>query len=154
MMYSSRIYLNSFISLVVTAVLGAPIDTISYIGNIKMSFKNDLWICGDIECPTYTFGCRIQRHAATDNNMLLQSTYNCFDENKISTKSSVATNEMVKSRKIEIDIESYKGAESIYSTGYGLGGHERAEGTISPDDWNDFKDSAKRNMKVVEESNA
>ncbi|XP_073819682.1 uncharacterized protein [Musca autumnalis] len=60
---------------------------------------------------------------------------------------------MTDSRKIDIDIEIYNGAESVYSTTYRFGGHENAQGTISPNDWFHFISSAKSNMKVIEEPN-
>lgn len=61
---------------------------------------------------------------------------------------------MISPRIIDIDIESYKGAVSLYSTGYGLGGHENANGVISPDSWVQLIQSAQDNRRVVEESNA
>lgn len=106
-----------------------------------------------MECPLETFGCRIQRQTESYST-ILQSTYTCFDNNKTDIKTTETSDEMIEEGKIDIDIETYIGAVSVYSTGYGMGGHERAHGTISPSDWDDLKGSAKENMKLVEDSNA
>ncbi|XP_073819681.1 uncharacterized protein [Musca autumnalis] len=156
MMCSSKMHLNIMMiimSLVVSAVFASATNTISYIVNINLSLRNNQWICGDIKCPSHTFGCRIQRYTNSDNN-LLESTYTCFDENKVNIRSSVTdTIEMTDSRKIEIDIELYNGAKSVYTTTYRLGGHEYAQGIISPKGWYHFIARVKSNIKVIEEYN-
>uniref|UniRef100_A0A1I8NP26 Uncharacterized protein n=1 Tax=Stomoxys calcitrans TaxID=35570 RepID=A0A1I8NP26_STOCA len=135
-------------------VTGAPIELVSYIEDLNVSFENDKWICGGITCPSKTFGCRVQRLTDTKDDKMLHSIYICFDENKLNVKVEASITEMVKPRKIDINLESYVGAVSVFSSGYGLGGHENAKGTVSPGAWNELKETAKQNKNTVDESNA
>lgn len=107
------------------------------------------WVCVLLHCPSRTFGCHIRRWTDVDNK-LLHSNYTCFDGNKEFIVSVDESVEMLTNRDIDIDLESYVGAESDYSMGYRYGGYESAQGTVSPSGWSELKESAKNTRNTVE----
>lgn len=102
-----------------------------------------------MKCPVETFGCKLYYKTDSKNNKLLSQAFTCFDKNKTNLISAADIIEMPKEKQINIAIESYQGAVSVYSTGYGFGGHESANGVVQVDELNDLKESAKRNRQKV-----
>ncbi|XP_037815677.1 uncharacterized protein LOC119606302 [Lucilia sericata] len=146
-----NIYLCSFIIYVtVQYVTAKPADEVSYLEtNINIEHDNDQWICGNVECPEKTYGCKIALHSDKENMKVLHQSFSCFDEEKVPLLGAEDIIEMSKQKVIKIELESYEGAVSLYSTGYGMGGHENARGVVAVEDLNALKESAKKNREAV-----
>lgn len=60
---------------------------------------------------------------------------------------------MVKPKTVNIDIDSYVGALSLYTTGYSLSWQE-VKGTVAAEDWANTQKIVRDDMKAVDESNS
>ncbi|XP_037815668.1 uncharacterized protein LOC119606291 [Lucilia sericata] len=125
-------------------------EEISYIEKtINFQYENDQWICGDVECPEKTFGCKISlQHTKGQDDEAVYQSFNCFDESKFPTVGAGVRLEIPKEIQIDIELESYVGAVSNYFTGYSLGGHEIAKGVVAVEDLNYLKEDAKDNREA------
>ncbi|XP_037815687.1 uncharacterized protein LOC119606313 [Lucilia sericata] len=140
------------IYLTLEIVAAKPVKEISYLEkNINFQYENDQWICGDIECPDNTFGCKIRLHSDEEDKKVFHQSFTCFDEDKMPTLGAEDRIEMLKEKEIDVELETYKGAVSVYMTRYSMGGHESAKGVIAVEDLNNLKESAKSNREFVSE---
>ncbi|XP_037815656.1 uncharacterized protein LOC119606281 [Lucilia sericata] len=138
------------IYLTLQKVKAKPAEEISYLEKIiNFQYENDQWICGDIKCPENTFGCKIRLRSDEKNKKVFYQSFSCFDEDKMNTYAAGDIIEMAKEKEIDIELESYKGAESVYMLGYGMGGNESAKGVVAVEDLSELKESAKINRKAV-----
>ncbi|XP_023305917.2 uncharacterized protein LOC111687680 [Lucilia cuprina] len=138
------------IYLAIEIVAAKPVEEISYIEKIiNFQYENDQWICGDIICPVNTFGCKISLLSDKEDKKSFHQTFSCIDESKSAIFISESRIEMPNEREIDVELESYVGALSIYMTGYGMGGHESAKGVVAVENLNDLKESAKSNRESV-----
>lgn len=58
---------------------------------------------------------------------------------------------MAKPKTVEIDIDSYVDAKSLYTTSYSLS-YQEVKGTIDPKGWASVQKITRENMKAVDES--
>ncbi|XP_023305905.2 uncharacterized protein LOC111687673 [Lucilia cuprina] len=138
------------IYLILQKVTAKPAEEISYLEKtINFQYENDQWICGDIKCPEKTFGCKIRLRSDEKDRKVFYQSFTCFNEDKITTLGAGDKIEMTKEKVIDIELESYVGAVSVYSTGYGMGGNESANGVLAVEDLNELKETVKKNRKAV-----
>lgn len=116
---------------------------------IYTPFFSDQWICGDVKCPAETFGCKIRYKTDAKNRKIVYQSFTCFDRNKTDLISAGDIIELSKEKGINIDIESMQDAISVYSTGYGYGGHESANGVVDVAKLYELKESFRRNVESV-----
>ena len=102
-----------------------------------------------MKCPAETFGCKIRYKTDAKNRKIVYQSFTCFDRNKTDLISAGDIIELSKEKGINIDIESMQDAISVYSTGYGYGGHESANGVVDVAKLYELKESFRRNVESV-----
>lgn len=89
-----------------------------------------------------------------DDPKVLYQSFNCFDKDHNGLLGAGDIIKLKKEKHIDIQLETYEGAVSVYSVGYGLGGHENADGVVALKDLPELKESFKKNKKRIVDSNA
>ncbi|XP_065359090.1 uncharacterized protein LOC135953235 [Calliphora vicina] len=130
------------------SVTTKPTDSVSYIETLNFQHENDKWICGDVECPENTFGCKIRIKSDDDDKKVLHQSFTCFDDEKQNILDAETKIELPMRKQIDIDLETYVGAVSSFSTGYGMGGVENANGVVAENYLNGLKESARGNRRI------
>ncbi|KAM7355516.1 uncharacterized protein ACRADG_001543 [Cochliomyia hominivorax] len=147
-------FLIFFVILEIIHTKSIPNENISFVEKINFEYKNAKWICGDIKCPEDTFGCKIRVRSDKSDKKVVYQSFSCIDKDRNGLLGAGDIINLNKERSIDIQLESYDKAISVYSTSYGLGGHEFADGVVAAEDLNNLKKDFKNNKKVIEESNA
>uniref|UniRef100_A0A034WLP1 Secreted protein n=1 Tax=Bactrocera dorsalis TaxID=27457 RepID=A0A034WLP1_BACDO len=126
---------------------------ISYIDDVQLSYENGTWQCDRITCKHAVHGCKISiRNNPEHENELIRSSA-CYSEDGTATRELSQTQRMLKPKTVNIDIYSYIGAQSLYTTGYSLSWQE-VKGTVAAEDWASVQQTTRDNMKAVDESNS
>ncbi|XP_018785410.1 PREDICTED: uncharacterized protein LOC108966798 [Bactrocera latifrons] len=129
------------------------VSGISYIDDVQLSHENGTWQCDRITCEHAIHGCKIWiRNNPEDENELIRSSA-CYTEDGTATRQLSQAQRMPKPKTVNIDIDSYIGAQSIYTTGYSLSWQE-VKGTVAAEDWASVQQTTRDNMKAVDESNS
>ncbi|XP_014097818.2 uncharacterized protein [Bactrocera oleae] len=126
---------------------------ISYIDDVQLSYENGTWQCDRITCKHRIHGCKISiRNNPDDKNELIRSSA-CYTKDGTATRQLSQVQRMVKPKTVNIDIDSYVGALSLYTTGYSLSWQE-VKGTVAAEDWAKTQKIVRDDMKAVDESNS
>ncbi|XP_011185830.1 uncharacterized protein LOC105214202 [Zeugodacus cucurbitae] len=151
---SRRIHLFCVTLIVLHCLTEAKyVPGISYIDDVQLSYENGIWQCDRITCKHDIHGCKISIiNNPADKNELLRSSA-CYTKDGTVTRELSQTQRMVKPKTVNIDIDSYVGAQSLYTTGYSLSWQE-VKGTIAAEDWANAQKTTRDGMKAVDESNS
>uniref|UniRef100_A0A0A1XRP0 Probable rRNA maturation factor n=1 Tax=Zeugodacus cucurbitae TaxID=28588 RepID=A0A0A1XRP0_ZEUCU len=126
---------------------------VSYIDNVVLSYNNDIWRCDKLVCPANTYGCKIIKRNNPNRADELICNNICYDKDGKNLVKLTQTESMVKAKKIDIYINSYLGAQSVWSTGYSLSSQD-VNATIAVADFPELQETTRKIMREVDESNA
>ncbi|CAD7005170.1 uncharacterized protein LOC101452394 [Ceratitis capitata] len=128
---------------------------VSYIDNVVLNYNNvtDIWICDRIICPSGTFGCKILKRNNPNRPIELICTDVCYDSDRNTVVTSSYPQAILSPKTINILVNSYVDAESVWTAGYSLS-MQSVNATIAAGDWPEVQKTVRDNMRDVDESNA
>ncbi|XP_054085074.1 uncharacterized protein LOC105214158 [Zeugodacus cucurbitae] len=124
---------------------------VSYIDDVELSYKNDVWRCDRIVCPVGTYGCKIVKENVEGRDDIIRRSNSCYDVNGHSVAQFLQTETLVYPKTVEIYVNSYVGASSSWSTGYNTE-FQSVNATIDADSWPKLQQKTRENIKRYEEN--
>ncbi|CAD7005168.1 uncharacterized protein LOC101452031 [Ceratitis capitata] len=124
---------------------------ISYIDDVQLSYNNGTWQCDRITCKARAHGCKITIRNNPNNESELIRSSACYTKEGVSMRQLSQTQRMLKPKTVNIDVDSYVGAQSVYTSAYSLSWQE-VKGTIAAEDWPNAQKDTRASMKAVDES--